>query len=113
VKTGPDRGFSDRVIVRVQHLRVGQRAGRFANPATLDQPACHGPIRYLGRSPRGGYRFLYRETNDAAVASGDCGVASHILLVPHGARLFMRDSDRHWYPKDGGVVLGWLTRRPG
>jgi hypothetical protein len=110
VGRGPDRVFSDRVIVRVQRLRVGRRAGRVTLLGIQGEPACHGPIRYLGRSPRGGYRFVYREMNDAAAARDECGVASHILLVPHGARLFMRDSDRHWYPKTGGVALAWLTR---
>jgi hypothetical protein len=110
VGRGPDRVLSDRVIVRVQRLRVGRRAGRVTLLGIESEPACHGPIRYLGRSPRGGYRFVYREMNDAAAARDECGVASHILLVPHGARLFMRDSDRHWYPKTGGVALAWLTR---
>ena len=98
------------IIVRVDHLRTGRRAGRVTYPRIPgSRHVCRGPIRYLGRSPRGGYRFLYRETNSAGVADGECGAGGHILLVRHGARLFIRDSDLQW-PPGGGVDLGLLTR---
>lgn len=108
-------GFSTPVIVRIAQLRAGHRAGRVIFPPIDASPMpCRGPIRYLGRSPRGGYRFLYRETNRKAVDSDDCSPASHILLVPHGSRLFIRDSDLQFSRAGiGGVDFGLLARIPG
>ncbi len=108
-KTGRDIGFPNKVILRIGKLQVGHIGGHATYPPERDAPSsCHGPLRYLGRSPRGGYRFYYSETNSRARDDGECTDA-RILLVLHGARLFMRDSDRTT-TADGSVSLGSLYR---
>src|SRR3954447_10000580 len=56
--------YSGLVSISVYHLRLGKRAGRATFPVADYSAPCGGPIRYLGRSRRGGYRFRYRETAD-------------------------------------------------
>jgi hypothetical protein len=96
------------VVISIERLSMGQQAGFVVYSATRGFPiTCRGPVRYLGRSPRGGYRFLYRERNLAAIKKRNCTAGDHILLSRIPGGLFIRVSGRHW---GGDVYFGHLRR---